>query len=226
MQCVLRLGSSGPVPSGDYSGVIRRIRTLLIWLVIADLVATLLFWGVTRLSDQTSKLSGGRGIIFYTDNAADASARIDKGLALLKAGKLDQLKMVGGHRPQEGRLGSQEMALLAARRSGEAARISADVESRDTISGLKNLANTTSAADSGKIAFISNCMHVLRAKAIYASHPGDQPKAFAACPPGGYNPLDIWRRAHYEAGAWALFLMPESWRDAIIDRLRGDEEGA
>jgi len=226
MQCVLRLGSSGPEPSGDYSRVIRRIRILLIWLVMADLVATLLFWGATRLSDQTGKLSGGRGIIFYTDNAADASARIDKGLALLKAGKLDQLKMVGGHRPQEGRLGSQEMALLAARRSGEAARISADVESRDTISGLETLANTTSAADSGKIVFISNCMHVLRAKAIYASHPGDQPKAFAACPRGGYNPLDIWRRAHYEAGAWALFLMPESWRDAIIDRLRGDEEGA
>ncbi len=226
MQCVLRLGSSGPGPSGDYSGVIRRIRTLLIWLVLADLVATLLFWGVTRLSDQTGKLAGGRGIIFYTDNAADASARIDKGVALLKAGKLDQLKMVGGHRPQEGRLGSQEMALLAARRSGEAARISADVESRDTISGLENLAKTTSASDSGKIVFISNCMHVLRAKAIYASHPGEQPKTFAACPRGGYNPLDIWRRAHYEAGAWALYLMPESWRDAIIDRLRGDEEGA
>eukprot|EP01013_Petalomonas_cantuscygni_P030630 TRINITY_DN56646_c0_g1_i1.p1 TRINITY_DN56646_c0_g1~~TRINITY_DN56646_c0_g1_i1.p1 ORF type:complete len:232 (+),score=23.20 TRINITY_DN56646_c0_g1_i1:73-768(+) len=106
MQCVLRLGSSGPEPSGDYSGVIRRIRTLLIWLVMADLVATLLFWGATRLSDQTGKLSGGRGIIFYTDNAADASARIDKGLALLKAGKLDQLKMVGGHRPQEGSHGT------------------------------------------------------------------------------------------------------------------------
>jgi DUF218 domain len=207
-------------------GVIRRIRTLLIWLVVADLAATLLFWGVTRLSDQTGKLSGGRGIIFYTDNVSDASARINKGVALLKAEKLDQLTMVGGHRPQEGRLGSQEMALLAARRSGQGAKISADVESRDTISGLENLANTTSASDNGKIVFISNCMHVLRAKAIYASHPGNQARALAACPRGGYNPLDIWRRAHYEAGAWALLAMPESWRDAIIDRLRGDDADA
>ena len=208
------------------AAVIRRIRTLLIWLVLVDLAATLLFWGVTRLSDQTGKLAGGRGIIFYTDNVSDASARVDKGVALLKAGKLDQLKVVGGHRPQEGRLGSQEMALLAARRSGQAAKVSADVESRDTISGLESLANTTSASESGKIVFISNCMHILRAKAVYASHPGKQAKALAACPNGGHNPLDIWRRAHYEAGAWALFLMPESWRDAIIDRLRGDEDSA
>ena len=206
--------------------VIHRIRTLLIWLVVADLVATLLFWGVTRLSDETGKLSGGRGIIFYTDNAADASARIDKGVALLKTEKLDRLLVVGGHRPQEGRLGSQEMALLAARRSGRAEKVSADVESRDTISGLENLANTTSTAESGKIVFISNCMHILRAKAVYASHPGNQAKAYGACPRGGFNPLDIWRRAHYEAGAWTLFLMPESWRDAIIDRLRGDDEDA
>lgn len=193
------------------------------WLVAADLAATLLFWGVTRLSDQTGKLSGGRGIIFYTDNAADASARIDKGVELLKAGRIDRILVVGGHRPQEGRLGSQEMALLAAKRSGQAAKVSADVESRDTISGLANLANTTSSSDSGRIVFISNCMHILRAKAIYASHPGNQAKALGACPNGGFNPLDIWRRAHYEAGAWALFVMPESWRDAIIDRLRGDE---
>lgn len=226
MVALLRLRSSGAASSGDYSHVIRRIRTLLIWLVVADLVATLLFWGVTRLSDQTGRIDGGRGIIFYTDNVSDASARVDKGVALLTAGRLDTLKVVGGHRPQEGRLGSQEMALLAARRSGQAARISADVESRDTISGLETLANTTAPPDSGQIVFISNCMHVLRAKAVFASHPGHQPRTLAACPSGGYNPLDIWRRAHYEAGAWALFLMPESWRDAIIDRLRGDEDNA
>ncbi|MAN45443.1 MAG: hypothetical protein CMF04_04470 [Hyphomonas sp.] len=203
--------------------VIRRIGKLLIWLVIADLAATLLFWGVTRLSDQTAKTSGGLGVVFYTDNAADASARIDKGISLLQKKKLDRLLMVGGHRPQDGRLGSQEMALLAARRSGLSGRISADVESRDTISGLSNLAKRADTLESGKVVFISNCMHVLRAKAIYSSHKGKQPKALGACPSGGYNPLDIWRRAHYEAAAWMLFLLPEGARDAIIDTLRGDE---
>ena len=204
--------------------VSRRILKLLIWLVIADLAATLLFWGTTRLSDQTGKASGGLGVVFYTDNAADASARIDKGISLLQKKKVDRLLMVGGHRPQDGRLGSQEMALLAARRSGLSGRISADVESRDTISGLSNLAKRADTLESGKIVFISNCMHVLRAKAIYSSHKGKQPKALGACPSGGYNPLDIWRRAHYEAAAWVLFLLPEGARDAIIDQLRGDED--
>ncbi len=203
--------------------VIRRFLKLLIWLVTIDLAATLLFWGVTRLSDQTGRASGGLGIVFYTDNAADASARIDKGIALLQARKVDRLLMVGGHRPQEGRLGSQEMALLAARRSGLSGRISADVESRDTISGLSNLAERADTLESGRLVFISNCMHVLRAKAIYSAHKGKQPKALGACPGGGYNPLDIWRRAHYEVAAWALFLLPEGARDEIIDRLRGDE---
>ena len=205
-------------------GVIRLVRNTLLWLVVIDLAVTLVFWGAARLADQTRAVSGGLGVVFYTDNAADARARIDKGVTLLQQGKLDRLIMVGGHRPQDGRLGSQEMALAAARISGLSEKISADVESRDTISGLERLATNGSQLESGKIVFVSNCMHVLRAKAIYSSHPDKQPKALGACPSGGYNPFAIWRRAHYEAGAWGLFMMPESWRDAIIDRLRGDED--
>ena len=201
----------------------RRILKLVSCLVAVDLAATFLFWGATRLADQTGKISGGLGVVFYTDNSTEASSRVDKGINLLQSGKLDRLIVVGGHRPQEGRLGSQEMALYAARKSGLSAQVSADVESRDTISGLANLARNADGIAPGKLVFISNCMHVMRAKAIYTSHPEKQPKALGACPGGGYNPLNIWRRAHYEAGAWALFVLPESWRNAIIDRLRGEE---
>ena len=204
--------------------VIRAFRKIVIWLVAVDLAGTLAFWAITRLADQTGSVSGGLGVVFYTDNATEASARIEKGTDLLRRKQLDRLVMVGGHRPQEGRLGSQEMALLAARTSGLSEKISADVESRDTISGLANLAANADRLESGKVVFVTNCMHILRAKAIYASHPDKQPKAFGACPSGGYNPLSIWRRVHYEAGAWFVFLLPESWRDAIIDTLRGEED--
>lgn len=220
----MRISPSSGAPNGDYSRVIRRIRKLLVWLIAIDLAVTLIFWGATRMADQSRMAAGGVGIVFYTDNAAEASDRINKGVDLLKQRRVDRLIMVGGHRPQDGRLGSQEMALIAARRSGLSERISADVESRDTISGLANLARNSAGLESGKIVFVSNCMHVLRAKAIYAIQPEHQPKVLGACPSGGYNPLSIWRRAHYEAGAWIVFLLPESWRDAIIDRLRGHEE--
>ena len=202
----------------------RWLRRFLFWLVFLDLTATFLFWGVTRFMDQSRSLNGGTGVVFYTDNDRDAAARIAKAVNLLKAGKLDRLYMVGGHRPQEGWLGSQEMALIAARGSGLGGRISADVESRDTISGLKNLARDAKTRAPGDIVFVSNCMQLVRAKAIYDAQPDHQPKVKGVCPPGDLNPIDIWRRAHYELGAWGLYALPESWRDGVLDRLRGADE--
>ena len=93
----------------------RWLRRIVFWLIFLDLVATALFWGASRFMDQSRTLTGGTGVVFYTDNNKDAAARIAKAVNLLKAGKLDRLYMVGGHRPQEGWLGSQEMALIAAR---------------------------------------------------------------------------------------------------------------
>ncbi|HPF22066.1 MAG: ElyC/SanA/YdcF family protein [Hyphomonas sp.] len=202
----------------------RWIRRFVFWLVFLDLVGTALFWGVTRFMDQSRSLNGGTGVVFYTDNNKDAAARIAKAVNLLKAGKLDRLYMVGGHRPQEGWLGSQEMALIAARGSGLGGRISADVESRDTISGLKNLAREAKTKAPGEIVFVSNCMQLIRAKVIYATQPDHQPETLGVCPPGDLNPVDIWRRAHYEAGAWVLYALPETWQDKILDRLRGADE--
>ena len=199
----------------------RWLRRIVFWLIFLDLVATALFWGASRFMDQSRSLTGGTGVVFYTDNNKDAAARIAKAVNLLKAGKLDRLYMVGGHRPQEGWLGSQEMALIAARGSGLGGRISADVESRDTISGLKNLARDAKIKAPGEIVFVSNCMQVIRAKVIYNAQPDHQSQVKGACPPGDLNPLDIWRRAHYEAGAWVLYAMPAGWRDAVLDRLRG-----
>ncbi|MEZ5998625.1 MAG: ElyC/SanA/YdcF family protein [Hyphomonas sp.] len=204
----------------------RRLRRFLFWLVALDLAATALFWGVTRFMDEARAAHGGTGIVFYTDNERDAAARIAKAVNLLKAGKVDRLYMVGGHRPQEGWLGSQEMALIAARGSGLGGRISADVESRDTISGLKNLAREAKTRAPGELVFVSNCMQLVRAKAIYNMQPDHQPKVLGACPPGDLNPIDIWRRAHYEAAAWILLALPEKWQDTVLDRLRGADKDA
>ncbi|HPE47701.1 MAG TPA: ElyC/SanA/YdcF family protein [Hyphomonas sp.] len=202
----------------------RRLRKILFWLVVVDLAATLLFWVGTRFMDQTRAVSGGTGVVFYTDNSRDAAARIAKAVNLLRAGKLERLYMVGGHRPQDGWSGSQEMALIAARGSGLGGRISADVESRDTISGIQNLARDAKQREPGELVFVSNCMQLMRAKAIYDLQPDHQPKVLGVCPPGDLNPLDIWRRAHYEAGAWALLALPEAWQDKVLDRLRGADE--
>lgn len=203
----------------------NRFPRLLLWIIVIDLIATGLFWAGAKLVDQTGKLSGGRGIVFYSDDASEANASIEKGLNLLESGKVSQLVMVGGHRPQEGIVGSQDMALAAIRRSGKGALISADVESRDTISGIRNAGLPVAGSETDKVIFISNCMHLVRAKTIYwATGAKGRPKAYAACTKGIWNPAKIWMRAHYEAGAWAVFIMPESWRDGILDKLRGDEK--
>lgn len=197
----------------------RFLRKLLIWAIGLDLLATLLFWGGTRFVDQSAQVDGGVGVVFFTDNTKEAAARIEYAVRLLKSGKVDRLLMLGGHRPQEGRLGSQDMALIAARGSGMASQISAEVESRDTISGLHTLAANSDAI--GDYVFVSNCMHLLRAKAAFQGAGNEKGKVLGVCPSGGLNPIDIWRRAHYEAGAWTLFLMPESWRETVLDTLRG-----
>jgi hypothetical protein len=67
---------------------------------------------------------------------------------------------------------------------------------------------------------------LLRAKAIYYAQPDHQPQVQGVCPPGDLNPIDVWRRAHYEAGAWVLYALPESWQDAVLDRLRGSDDTA
>ena len=201
----------------------RKLRILLVRLLVADLVATLAFFGLTRFVDQTGKITNGAGVVFYSDSASEADGRIDKGIALLEAGKVDHLVMVGGHRPQDGIVGSQDMALVAIRRSGYGARITADVSSRDTISGLQTLAEQPGLAGANQLVFISNCMHLLRAKTIYHSVSKGGPKARSACAKASLNPIDIWKRAHYEAAAWLVYALPEDWRNTIIDRLRGDD---
>lgn len=201
----------------------RKLRILLIRLLLADVLATLLFFGLTRFVDQTSQISDGAGVVFYSDSQREASARIDKGIALLEAGKVDRLVMVGGHRPQEGIVGSQEMALSAIRKSGYGARISADVTSRDTISGLENLAGQPGLSGARQLVFVSNCMHLMRAKTIYHSVSHGGPPARSACAKSSLNPVDIWKRTHYEAAAWMLYILPQSWRDHILDSVRGED---
>ena len=73
----------------------RWLRRIVFWLIVLDLTATALFWGVSRFMDQSKSLTGGTGVVFYTDNNKDAAARIAKAVNLLKAGKLDRLYMVG-----------------------------------------------------------------------------------------------------------------------------------
>jgi hypothetical protein len=203
----------------------KKLRFLLVRLLVADLFATLIFFGLTRFVDQTGKISQGAGVVFYSDSAKEADARIDKGIALLEAGKVDKLVMVGGHRPQEGVVGSQDMALAAIRRSGYGARITADVSSRDTISGLQTLASQPGLTDAEQLVFISNCMHLLRAKFIFQTVTHGGPKARTACAKASLNPVDIWKRAHYEVGAWIVYVLPETWRDTVLDRLRGKPSG-
>ncbi len=203
----------------------RRLQILLIRLLVADLALTLIFFGLTRFVDQTDKISHGTGVVFYSASPREANARIDKGIALLEAGKVDRLIMVGGHRPQEGIVGSQDMALTAIRKSGYGARISADISSRDTISGLQNLASQPAIADTDQVVLISNCMHLLRAKFAYHSFSQDAPHARSACAKSSLNPVDIWQRAHYEAIAWIVYALPDSWRRNILDRLRGGRSG-
>lgn len=202
-----------------------KLRFLLVRLLAADLLATLAFFGLTRFVDQTGTITHGAGVVFYSDSAREADARIDKGIALLEAGKVDRLVMVGGHRPQEGIVGSQDMALTAIRRSGYGARIIADVSSRDTISGLQTLASQPGLSDAEHLVFVSSCMHLLRAKIIYHSVTHSGPRARTACAKASLNPVDIWKRAHYEMGAWIVYALPESWRDAVLDRLRGKPSG-
>ena len=203
----------------------KKLQFLLVRLLVADILATLVFFGLTRFVDETGKITHGAGVVFYSDAAREADARIDKGIALLEAGKVDRLVMVGGHRPQEGIVGSQDMALTAIRRSGYGARITADVSSRDTISGLQTLASQPGLTDAEQLVFVSNCMHLLRAKIIYQSVTQGGPKARTACAKASLNPVDIWKRAHYEVGAWIVYVLPESWRDTVLDRLRGKPSG-
>lgn len=202
-----------------------RFRKILLSLIAADLIGTGVFYGLTRQIDDSADLSGGTGIIFFSDNGAEANSRIERGLELLEQNRLDRLVMVGGHRPHDGFVGSQEMALAAIRRSGRAGQISADVNSRDTVSGLKNLAGDPTILRGGEPVLISNCMHLLRARTIYNSTSHDGPSPRASCTVSSKNPFSIWTRTHYELGAWAIYLMPASWRDAVIDQLRGKDTG-
>ena len=65
----------------------KKLRILLTRLLLADLIATLVFFGLTRFVDQTSDIADGAGVVFYSDSPREVDARIEKGIALLKARK-------------------------------------------------------------------------------------------------------------------------------------------
>lgn len=194
------------------------LRTALV-VVVLDLLLTIGLWAFAARSEQTASLDGGVGVVFYSEDVNERAWRVDHAVDLLQSGKLDRVIATGGNRPAEGKIGAVDMALLMIARGIEPERVLVDEGSNDTISSVANSLDLAKAAKLSDVAFVSDCLHLLRVRAA-VSVVDDKAEVRFACPEQGVNPLRIWRKAHYELGAGGLLLLPESWKQAIVDWLR------
>ncbi|MCG8442773.1 MAG: YdcF family protein, partial [Caulobacterales bacterium] len=131
-----------------------------------------------------------------------------------------RLITVGGNRPLEGRIGSVDMALLMMMRGVDPDRITADEASNETVSSVRNAVALARSLEIEPIVFVSECVHALRVRAVARYVAPDEPAGIFACAAGDRGPVQIWRQVHYEAFAWGLFALPESWRSAVVSALR------
>ena len=185
-------------------------------LILLDLFAVMAFWGATSRLATAGEIGGGMGVVFFSDYRDDRARRVDKAVALLENDVVDRVMTVSGNAPIDGEVGAVDMALLMIMRGVQDQAVYADGRSSETVSGVRSAVKHAAATDEKRIVFISECMHILRVRAVASRElPANIAPAFVCVE---REAGDVWgavRLAHHEFGAWILYALPHDWAEGL-----------
>jgi hypothetical protein len=91
-------------------------------------------FGEERLPDHAEHLAA---VIFYVSTEPFRSARLKRGVELVRSGRVEKLLFVGGYRPNRSYVGAQREAAKAALEIGRGGVAFADLRSYDTLSNIE-----------------------------------------------------------------------------------------
>ncbi|MCG6121913.1 MAG: YdcF family protein [Microvirga sp.] len=164
----------------------------------------------------------GLAVVFFDADVETTLPRAEKALELVRSGRVNQVFLVGGARPDRGFYGSAVLAeIMAAREGASAARWVADRDSSDTVSNLAALRSHLAENEpSGPVYLVSDDYHLWRIAWFVASDPGALGDAVFT---PGDEPRGISvhvERTIWEIGAWLSLVVPASLRERALTLTR------
>jgi uncharacterized SAM-binding protein YcdF (DUF218 family) len=157
-------------------------------------------------------------IVFYANDATGDRERLSMALRLWREGAADSLYFVGGARSSGSWAARQARIAVSAGVAPE--RVGSDLASFDTETNVASACAAIGRSQWGRVVLVSDAMHIVRIRYLLQRSACAAVPTFAAPTPSP-NFAQTWRRAHYEALAWAVdVLLPRSVRTWLLHLLR------
>lgn len=173
--------------------------------------------GLARTVDEPGA-RGRAAIVFYAGSRDASAPRVEEAVALAETGGVDTILMVGGARPVIGFNGAEQMKSRAQRLG--APSVLAGSWSYSSETNLQEAADMLERGQiRGPVLLVSDCLHLVRLKALARVHLANWPTHYRCSPYGG-GPGHVWIRAHYEALAWLAWALPDSLVEPMLRALR------
>lgn len=148
-------------------GLWGRLLALIIALAVIDGAVSLVLLRRATVEYGSDRAPGRAGpaaaVIFYTSLEPFKTERLERALALYRAGTVDRLLFVGGYRPRRTFVGAEQEAGRAAAALGRADVVAADGGSYDTLSNMAAICALRAAIAPGRnLILVSDALHLKR----------------------------------------------------------------
>jgi uncharacterized SAM-binding protein YcdF (DUF218 family) len=211
-------------PGGAGRRRIAAAFAALVVVLLIDAVLTLLVWRGGEIESAPIAAPVDAAIVYFTDDAAARSRRLETAMALYDDGRARRLGLVGGFRRAGVATGAEKMAQAAIAAGAAEADVYFDERSFDTTSNVAAAIEIARANGWTRLVHVSDGMHLARIRDEVLSRAPEAliDSGFAAAPYGGAG--EIWARAHYEAATRLLtLLLSENGVRRLARRLRVQE---
>lgn len=196
----------------------RAVATALCILVGADVAicGILLFWSRSCCAGRLEHVEAAQLIVLlYGSDPADQEMRLSEVRRLLHLDPAAHAFCAGGARPARNVFHCRDVVARLAREGVDGARLSTDLHSSDT---RGNIAAAFAAAGAKEPLFVSDALHLMRARRLAEEiAPGRRYRTSATPEPAGVH---LIVRLHWEIAAHVSAALPQGWRQALLGLTR------
>jgi uncharacterized SAM-binding protein YcdF (DUF218 family) len=199
----------------------RKLALLLVALLLIDLLAVLAWSTAAKLAVPDRRDGAAIGIL-WGDNeklAAETLRRARHAYMLWSQGPSSRIIIcVGGRRHSTDFNGAEQVCNLLRQMGVPPDRLEVGTGSNDTISNLRDLAESAKRRGVSSVTAVAGPLQALRASTMLA-HQGIT-LYWSTYPIRKVPPIKLWRMAHHEWFALVTMALPESLRQYLLARTR------
>jgi uncharacterized SAM-binding protein YcdF (DUF218 family) len=205
--------------------LLARAGRILLWICIslaAYCAAAIATWHImfSANAEDFRALKYGKGkeaaiAIFYSDDQADRSQRVQAGLETVQTYPRAWVYLLGGARPSRNFFGSQDMARSLRQSGVNPELLRTERTSHDTRSNVAELIRMANADSVSAVVLISDPFHLVRIRHEIARTKAGFTLVDRAVGRDASSVHILWRSV-YEMLAWATLALPEGARQYLL----------